>query len=409
MEPFGASDRGIPIIYGLFFRNNERNYDMKLIAIPLVLCMVVGALGGPSTNDSDKTSWEPDDLFLRTGIFLDGIPAERPEDKLYPVADNLYKLDEYQRLHGIRLEARDLPRLERAYRQSGRSDGVFNVPDGISRGDEWDAKTYTVAKRNENGELVPLSRTEVTRSRMDARPYARMSVTALRAYTTLGQLAKQCDGIFIGELASLNMEHARLQFQPEFLLGELGLTFRVETNLLGNLSSREAVFTMRWWESKTEAPKVGTRMMVFYARGFVFDLWNHSVNEFDQEKPIEKRGVPPVVPNGSSGLRILDSSEAEKVYIEAVGGYLRLLRREERNPDKYYEFLRSLVKSPVWRIRQDAKEDLLKFWGRRGPEQFDLTRVLDDPELDWDLGKDYVRYVAIPGREKRKAEQQKQE
>jgi hypothetical protein len=80
--------------------------------------------------------------------------------------------------------------------------------------------------------------------------------------------------------------------------------------------------------------------------------------------------------------------------------------QEKRDPDKFYVFLRPLVNSPIWRIRQDAKEDLLWLWGELGPEHFDLKRVLDDPELDWDLGKDYVRYIAIPEREKRKAETQ---
>lgn len=46
---------------------------------------------------------------------------------------------------------------------------------------------------------------------------------------------------------------------------------------------------------------------------------------------------------------------------------------------------------------------LTKTLGAFGSERFDLKRILDDPELDWDLGKDYVRYIAIPDRESRKA------
>lgn len=60
-----------------------------------------------------------------------------------------------------------------------------------------------------------------------------------------------------------------------------------------------------------------------------------------------------------SHVRLLGTAEAERVYTEAAIGYLRLLRREKSDPVKYYEFLRALVKSPDWRIRQDAREDLL--------------------------------------------------
>jgi hypothetical protein len=35
-------------------------------------------------------------------------------------------------------------------------------------------------------------------------------------------------------------------------------------------------------------------------------------------------------------------------------------------------------------------------------EGFDLTKVLDDPQLDWPMLKDYIRYTVLPTREKAK-------
>ncbi len=56
----------------------------------------------------------------------------------------------------------------------------------------------------------------------------------------------------------------------------------------------------------------------------------------------------------------------------------------------------------VWRIRQDAREDLLRLL-RFAPDEWDLNGLLDDPEL-MDIFKDFVRYIAIPDRERRQAE-----
>lgn len=386
---------------------------MRLIAPLLVLCVMADAPGEPSTNGLGNATRKPDDLFRRTGVYLCDIPAEAPEDNLYPVADNLLKLDEYYRMHGKRLESGDLPRFERAFRQWGISDGVFNVPEGISRGDEWDGETYTVAKRNEKNELVPLSRRDVISGRVSHRPYFGNG-NSPRWLTPFGQLSKQCDGVFIGvisgvkgltdeEKAGLEQGRARVD-RPAHIL------FQVETNLFGSIPGDTVTIPMPWLEGKGHAPTNGMRLLVFYARGLPIgetDL-NRKYYLFDWEKPPEVPDAPPVVIRElMSSIRILDSSETEKAYIEATNGYLQLLRREKRDPDRYYEFLRPLVKSPVWRIRQDAKEDILWLVGPVAPDRFDLKRILDDSALDWNLLKDYVRYIAIPDQERRHTDEQK--
>ena len=388
---------------------------MRLMAILFVLCVTVNASEGVPTNGMGNASHKPDGLFQRTGIYLQDIPAEAPEDKLYPVADNLCKLDEYHRMHGKRIEAKDLPRFERAYRQWGVSDGVFNNPEWIRKGDEWDAKMYTVAKRNDSGELVPLSRRDVTSGRVQHRPYFSRGNSPLWL-TPLGQLCKQCDGVFVGvisgvgglsdeEKTGLELGRARVD-RPAHIL------FQVETNLFGRISGNTVTIPLLWMEGKGHAPTNGMRLLVFYARGFTIretDV-NRKYYLFDWEKPPEVPDAPPAITRElMSSIRILDSPETEKAYTEAASGYMRLLRREKRDPDRYYEFLRPLVKSPVWRIRQDAKEDILWLIGPVAPDRFDFKRIVNDPELDWDLVKDYVRYIAIPEREKRHADAQKKQ
>lgn len=388
---------------------------MKSTSILFVLYMAINAFGESPTNSPSKDSWRPDELFSRTGIFLDGIPAELPEDKVYPVTNNLHKLDAYQRSYGIHLETRDLPRFERAYREWGVSDGIFNVPEWISIKDEWDGGTlyrqvkYKVARRNENGDVVPLSRRDITWNRICSRPYFKF--TPIRSFYTLGQLSKMCDGVFIGTIINTQYQHledGKSVVKHDGRRVDMSLTFRVGTNFLGKISGDILTIPIDWMENKECAPTNGMRLLVFY----VNRVWTNAVMtltldrqmcRFDWEKPPRTNdATPSSFGRFSSNARILNSPETEKTYIEVITHYLLLLRNEKRDPNKYYDFLCSLVKSPVLEIRQDAKEDLLWFWGPFGPDGFDLEHVLDDPKLDWNLGKDYVRYIAIPDRDKRK-------
>jgi hypothetical protein len=358
--------------------------DMKIMVMVLAVCITTELLGGQPTEGANNV---------------------RPETV------DLLRIEEFYRLNGVRLKTNDLARLEEAYRGSGGSDGVFNVPEGISRADEWDVNIYRVAKREKTGEFVPLSKAEITLNRLGASPYARRGAS-FRSHTTLGQLAKQCDGVFIGVMSKIEGINGTDKFRIK--QGEaplVDITFQIETNLFGRLSADTATIPMLWFGGEEQVPENGIRTLVFYAQGYTMGFWDFAVNGFDWEKPPVKPDVPPamLLENWNTSVRVLKTHEIEKTYIETVGGYLQLLRREKRDPDKYYEFLRPLVKSPVWRIRQDAKEDMLKLFGRHGPDRFDLRRVLNDPELDSGLLKDYVRYIAIPDREKQKTGTQKEE
>ena len=271
-------------------------------------------------------------------------------------------------------------------------------------GERW----YATTRTDEKGEQVPLSPEEIARNRVDAdSPY--FGRGGRRFLTMLGQMAKQCDGIFIGKVTKVRLENN--EPEPEymnktaFLIREVDLTFGVETNLFGRLKNKDAVFNMEWMEGSALALTNGMRMMVFYARGYSVDIWNRPALNFDWVKPEENPKAKPVILNNSSGLRILDDPVAERFYIQTVDEYMQLLRREKRDVDKYYAMLRRQIKSPVWRIREDAREDLRTLF-RRPPASFDLNRVFDDPEID-DLLKDYIRYVVFPARERQKTEQPK--
>ena len=356
---------------------------MKIVAKVVAACITLNVFGEPPTS---------------------GVGDTRPN------SSDLEKIAEAARVYGAHLKTNDVSRIKQGFRSSGRSDGIFNVPEGISQRDEWDENTFDVAKRNEKNDLVPLSKAEITRNRVEARPY-------LRAFglnwflLTLGQLTKQCDGVFIGVMSNVKGidEEDKLKLKRGIGL-TMEIEFQVETNLFGSVPSATVTIPVLWCDGEEQVPEKGVRVLVFYAQGYTIDVWNKAVRKFDWEKPPAKTDAPPamLLEKLSSSVRVLRTADLERTYIGTVDGYLRLLRREKRDPDKYYAYLRTLVKSPVWRIRQDAREDMLNLLGYYGPDRFDLQRALDDPEL-MDIFKDYIRYIAIPGREKRHAEAQKKQ
>ena len=64
----------------------------------------------------------------------------------------------------------------------------------------------------------------------------------------------------------------------------------------------------------------------------------------------------------------------------------------KRDRDKYYEFLCSLLQSPVKRIRDDAESDLVLFYTREKDPAPDLDRLLADGRVRKEV-KDYLRFI----------------
>lgn len=273
---------------------------------------------------------------------------------------------------------------------------------------------YATTRTNEKGEQVPLPPEKIVWRRINARP-PDYRMSGLRFFTTFGQMAKQCDGVFVGRVTKVRVkgdvpclpEFEITETKSNFFVREVDLSFSVETNLLGRLANGDATFSVTWKEGPAGALTNGMRMMVFYARGYSLDIWNHQLNSFDWVRPEKNPQAKPTILMDSSGLRVLDDPEAERFYIQAAGEYLQVLRHEKRDADKYYAMLRRQIKSPVRRIRQDAWEDMTKLF-QHGPDSFNLDIALNDPEID-DVLKDHIRYISIPARERRKTEREKTE
>jgi hypothetical protein len=87
----------------------------------------------------------------------------------------------------------------------------------------------------------------------------------------------------------------------------------------------------------------------------------------------------------------LDDKETEEAVINAVKGYIAMSGEGEKNDKgKYYEFLCSLMQSPVKRIRDDAERDLLFLYTKE--TSLDLDKPLNDARVRKEV-KDYLRYL----------------
>jgi len=274
----------------------------------------------------------------------------------------------------------------------------------IRRTDEWETGPYNITKHSASDELVLLSKPDITQNRLNARPYS--SIGCVLGYTTLGQLSKQCDGVFIGIMSNVKSED--ISDKPDHRKGEAffaKIKFQVETNLFGQISGDTVTIPMTWIDGKAQMPSEGLRMLVFYARGHKINFFDRAVRKFDWIKPQVESNEPPAMlfRDWNTSMRVLKTPEIEKAYIQTVNGYLQIFRKGKRSPIEYYAFLKPLVKSPIWHIRQDAREDMLSLLRHEGTDMFDLKLALDDPEL-MDFFKDYIRYIVIPAREKRMKE-----
>lgn len=277
------------------------------------------------------------------------------------------------------------------------------IPDNdVRRTDEWEANRYDIIKRNDKGECELLPMEKIVKNRLESRPYLRMMGPSLFR-TTLGQLSKQCDGVFIGEIIDVGKldDKNRAEIARGIALF-VDITFQIETNLFGSLPNEFVTIPMLWLEYKESLPKIGLRVLVLYGQGYNIGFWDVAASKFDWIKPPADPKSPPrmLFEDYSTSLRILKTPAIEKTYIEIVNGYLQIFRREKRSPIKYYEFLKPLVKSPVWRIRQDAREDMLLLLRHEGEDMFDLKVPLEDPEL-LTFYKDYINYILLPKRVKK--------
>ena len=138
-------------------------------------------------------------------------------------------------------------------------------------------------------------------------------------------------------------------------------------------------------EMDRRIPKIGDRMLVFLRdlRNVVFRDTHLSMRN-----EAEWMGLP------CSHFRayvFLDDEETEEAMTNTVNKYIHTFSDGgKQDKDGYYEFLCSLLKSPVKRIRDDAELDLMLFFIK--DPSLDLEKPLADDRVRKEI-KDYLRYL----------------
>jgi hypothetical protein len=252
------------------------------------------------------------------------------------------------------------------------------------------------------------------RSRHQAALGARYSEFAYIA-SSMGQLVKACDWAGVVEIVNIVAPKETSSNQC------LKITFKPESTLFGDKRVEEFTCYTEWWDLSAflrdsrlllegafiaewyRRPKQGDRLLIFLTsldydrllmpKEFIalrFDFMPNRVLPANQKSPLK------IIRGGGFGTRQFDDKKTEDAFLDAARGYFRVLRERERVPEDYYELLRSLARSPIPRIREDARSDMVIFLRFTS---FDLTRVMNDESVDEGI-KTYIRTILLPDRDK---------
>jgi hypothetical protein len=221
--------------------------------------------------------------------------------------------------------------------------------------------------------------------------------------STLDQLVKVCDAVVVGyvkKIENINPEDATATYSRE-----LELTVSSVADLFGGpvLDSLPVKFRQR---GKEKNVALGDCVLLFLSQDEL--IYSPQIFSFAFEKSPSANSVRSNlnVLGDNRGLFVLNAPDTSDAVFSTVEQYIHLLRTPHRNADVYYEFLKTVARSPVTRLKYDGNADLLNFL--QTCTSFNLSRVLADEEIEESI-KDYVRLILIPSREKRKTEPTKKE
>ena len=220
-------------------------------------------------------------------------------------------------------------------------------------------------------------------------------------YYRFGQASKCCERVVVGTVETAQGGIPPPPSTPNVVPGEgQWVVLSVDTNLYGKNTKKrlecaipETVVTGTPIEQRMAKP--GDRVLMFVADKWYdpLNVWNASPAnalyfDFDRSKATwHKMDIHTLVVSHF----ILDDTETEQAAIEAAKGYLGFFgEKGKRDREKYYEFLCSLLSSPVKRIRDDAESDLILYFTNE--KSADLDKLLADERIRKEV-KDYLRYL----------------
>ena len=212
------------------------------------------------------------------------------------------------------------------------------------------------------------------RKKLDA--YPGLYKVLVYSDVTLSRFSKTCTWAVVGTVREVEM----LRAGPVSSVN-CNVALSVDACVHGKLREKNIVFSilLRDWndhkadEMDRRIPSLGAKMLVF--------LKGLKNGPFGRD----------TLCSSIRAYVFLDDKDTEKAVVSAVKGYLTTNSKgSKREKEKYYEFLCSLMQSPVKRIRDDAERDILNFYLK--DTSLDLDKPLADGRVRKEV-KDYLRYL----------------
>lgn len=218
----------------------------------------------------------------------------------------------------------------------------------------------------------------------------------VNANSTLGVLCKVSDNIIIGRVTSI--QRMNCDGSP-IVKSQAAWTEKMEiavaTNLFGRWVKQSVILT-EYWTCQQREIKSNECVIVFLSKKNLSPYSLESRNwNFDVSAVSENSLGKFHLQGKDRGLIAVSNKEEEVEYVDVINRYIKNVRNNEKYPEKYYALLCDLMKSTRFRIKEDARSDMLNFL--ISCNTVDLRKVLADKNID-DGIKNYLRLILIPNR-----------
>ena len=224
-----------------------------------------------------------------------------------------------------------------------------------------------------------------------------------KSYSSLGILCRYSDSIIAGRITDTwkeDKDGKRSDNAQSVWVEKIEIA--VKTNILGKVPERSIKLSDPRAGCYSSA-KRGEAAIVFLSYRRIASLLTETGYD---EGFIPRPAGPAAARKGQAkdlyllgqdrGVISFDGEEELNEYLIVVAGYLEHLPHRETDPDRYYAFLRGLLKTQNPRIREDARCDI-QHLVRHPPLGFNVEQVLNDDAVD-DGIKDYVHYLLHNGK-----------
>jgi len=214
-------------------------------------------------------------------------------------------------------------------------------------------------------------------------------------FRTFGTLINLCDYIVVADVSDISYasdESDGINTKRAFVVFNL----KVDESIYGKLDKNNFVLKFNNY-SKILPVKKGDKALLFLADYPWYKVDDFSVSRwcFNHDSIVKQiESEIQLIYYYDGIINVADEKDREQI-VDAVNGYLHVLRNGNKDPDEYYLLLRKLLTSENQLIKENAIRDMFMFC--KSYEGFDLQRAMNDPNLEAGMKK-VIYYHSKPSR-----------